>query len=203
MATRITDATAAAAALGAMEIPVNDAGADKKLTVSQLNAYIEPISKATTAGQTTITGNADVYLVNSGIAIPETRLQVGTFIRWKIFVSKTAAGTAAPVFTFRHGTAQSTADTSRGAVTCSAQTATLNSGCIIDCMATFRAVGASAVLQFGVGQGVAGFSTQGGVATSATFNSAVSGMFLGISINPGASAAWTVSQVHVDLLNVL
>lgn len=37
---KISALTAAAAALGAMELPVNDAGASKKLTVSQLEKYV-------------------------------------------------------------------------------------------------------------------------------------------------------------------
>lgn len=189
--------------VGTMELPVNDSGTDGKISVSALNAYIEPISKAAVAAQTPAAAT-DVYITNSGIAIPQARIQAGTFIRWKLFLSKTAAGVATPIFVIRHGTAQSTADTARCTMTCGAQTATANAGCIVEVLATFRSVGAAsaAVLQGGVGQGIAGFHTIGAVATSAGFDSTVANTFIGLSVNTGTSAAWTIYQVQADLLNI-
>lgn len=201
--TKISALTAVTTPAGAQEIPVNDAGTTKKLTLTQVNAYTEPISIASVANQTPAAAT-DVYLTDSGIAVPQTRLQARTQVRWRILASKTAAGVATPIFVIRKGTAKTTSDTALCTITCGAQTATVNAGCLIEVIATFRSVGSgtSAVLRGDVGQGVAGFHTIGGGATSSGFDSTVSGHFLGLSLNTGTSAAWTITQVQGDILNI-
>lgn len=202
--TKISALTAGAALTGAEKFAAVQAAASVAITASQINAFAEPISSASVASQSPAAAT-DVYITDSGIAIPETRIQARTFARWRLMVSKTAAGTAAPIFVIRHGTAKTTADAARCTITCGAQSATANAGCMIEVIATFRSVGAAtaAVLQGGVGQGVAGFHTIGGVATSAGFNSTVASTFLGLSLNAGTSGAWTITQVQADLLNIL
>ncbi len=76
---------------------------------------------------------------------------------------------------------------------------------------TFRSVGSgtSAVIQ-GVasllhGLAATGLSTAASPAarvTSAGFNSTLANAVIGISINAGASAAWTVTQVQAGLENL-
>ena len=61
--------------------------------------------------------SSDTYLTSSGILIPSFGVQAQTVFRWDISASKTAAGTAQPVYTIRIGANQSTADTSRLALT--------------------------------------------------------------------------------------
>lgn len=201
--TKVSALSAVTTPTGALEFHVNESGTSKKLTLTQINAYAEPVSTAAVANQTPA-ANTDTYLTDSGVAIPETRIQARTMVRWRIFASKTAAGTGTPVFTIRHGTAKTTSDAARCACTCGAQTAVINADCMIEVLATFRSVGSgtSAVLRGDVGQGVAGFHTIGGGATSSGFNSTTSGTFLGLSVNTGASAAWTITQVQADLLNI-
>lgn len=142
---------------------------------------------------------ADTYLTNSGLILPSFSMQAGMVFEWKIFASKTAAGVAAPIYQVRIGANQTTADTSRLSMTGPAQTAVVDEG-VLTILVTCRSVGASGVLQ-----GYAGWQHEAAVAagfgeavqaTSAGFdNSALQGQFVGLSINGGASAAWTVNQV--------
>lgn len=201
---KISALTAVTTPVGTDVVPVVNGGATKGLSLTQINAYCEPISVASVANQTPAAAT-DVYLTDSGIAIPQTRIQARTFVRWRIFASKTAAGTATPIFVIRHGTAKTTSDAARCTITCGAQTAVINAGCMIEVLATFRSVGSgtSAVLQGAVAQGVAGFHTIGGVATSSGFDSTVASTFLGLSVNTGTSAAWTITLVQADLLNII
>ena len=141
---------------------------------------------------------ADTYV---GGFLAANRIQAGSCVTWKITVSKTAAGTAAPVFTFRTGTAGSTADTSRVALTSPfAQTAVTDTG-VIEAWAIIRTHGSSGVLAAGyqinhalatTGLGVQPAYGQSG--TSATFDTTAAGLIIGLSINPGTSGVWTIDQ---------
>ncbi len=149
----------------------------------------------------------DTYLTGSNILIPAGYPRVGTRYRCKFDVSKTAAGTAAPVVIVRFGTAGAIGDTARVTFTWGAGTAAADVGVFtIECL--FRAVGASGVLQ-GRGQcvhGVAlGIINLNGVTlqvTSGAFDTAVANSYIGLSVNGGTSAAWTVQQVLAELVGV-
>jgi hypothetical protein len=153
---------------------------------------------------------SDTYLTNSNISIPSTGLQAGTRYHMIMQVSKTAAGTATPILNVRFGTGGSTSDTSRCALTFTAQTAATDTG-TFEIWATFRTVGSgtSAVLQC-AGQRRHGASVTGlgnlvsetQVATSGGFDSTVSSSIIGVSVNGGASAAWTVTLVQAELENL-
>jgi hypothetical protein len=141
----------------------------------------------------------DTYVTNSGLILPSFSMQAGMVFKWELAVSKTAAGVATPIYQVRIGAAQTTADTSRLSMTGPAQTAVVDEG-ILSIMVTCRNVGAAAILQ-----GIASWEHEAAVAagfggnvqaTSAGFdNTALGGQFVGLSINGGASAAWTVAQV--------
>ncbi len=145
--------------------------------------------------------SADTYY--KGIQLPSFGMQAGSVFEWYFPVTK-GGGTAAPVFTIRLGSNQSTADTSRLAITHGVQTAVADTG-FIRVMVTCRNVGASGVLQGVVwlqhNLAATGFATTpAGLsiiqATSAAFdNSALGGQYIGLSVNPGASGAWVVEQV--------
>jgi len=157
-------------------------------------------------GTQAITANTATYL--TGSAITNANIKAGTVVTWTVSVTKTAAGTAAPLWSVRFGTTSTTADTAILNFTGNAQTAIADTGKItIECV--FRTVGASAVL---VGHYMlvhllptTGLSTgQGGVfTTSAGFNSTTAGAFLGLVLNTGASSAWTVNQVNVKIENLV
>lgn len=148
---------------------------------------------------------SDTYLTDSGILIPSGGMRVGQRYQWKIGVTKTAAGTASAVYTVRIGSAQTTADTSRLAMTASAaQTAAADEGLLmVDYVV--RSVAASGVCAgcAAWAKTLAGNAGLGGseVAVGAGFdNQALAGLFVGLSINGGASAAWTVDIVSADLI---
>ena len=150
--------------------------------------------------------SADTYYL--GIPVTSngiTRLQAGAYVDWTFGVTKTA-GTAAPTFNIRFGTAGSTADTSRCLMTMAAQTAVADSG-FIHVQAGFRAIGASAVIagrvflehQLAVtGLNVTVNHHQLVQTIGASFDSTPNGSILGLSVNPGASAAWVVEAVSMD-----
>ena len=122
--------------------------------------------------------------------------------------SKTNAGTAAPAINVRFGTAGAIGDTARCTLTFSAQTAAVDTGSF-EVWVTFRTIGASAVMQC-VGQRLHGLSVTGfgnlvsetQSVTSGTFDSSVANSIIGVSVNGGASAAWTIPLVQAELENL-
>lgn len=147
--------------------------------------------------------SADTYY--KGLQLPSFSMQAGMVVEWYFPVTKTA-GTATPIYTIRIGPNQSTADTSRLVITGPAQTAVADTG-FVRVMVTCRNVGAAGVLQgmvwlqhnlaaTGLANTPAGFSLVEG--TSAGFdNTALGGQYIGLSVNPGTSAAWVVNQLLV------
>jgi hypothetical protein len=146
---------------------------------------------------TNITANAaDTYV--GGIAVAG-RIQQGSAVRWRILVSKTAAGVAAPIFTFRTGTAGAVGDTSRVALTSPfAQTGVVDTG-VIEATAVIRTYSSTGVLVAGytvnhalAATGLAVQPAYGQSGTSATFDITAAGLFIGLSINPGTAGVWTL-----------
>src|SRR5438132_10763295 len=73
---------------------------------------VKTVRPLTNTGSTTTAG-ADIYLVGSNISVPPQLVRVGSTFRWRLNVSKTAAGTAAPIYNIRVGTAGAIGDTAR------------------------------------------------------------------------------------------
>lgn len=152
---------------------------------------------------------SDTYLTGSSIAIP-AGLKAGSRYRCVFSVTKTAAGTATPIVNVRFGTNGTTADTSLATLTFLAQTAATDDA-IFQIYITFRSVGSgtSAVVQAEAelkhSNNSTGFSGTAGTkivrATSSGFNSTTANSIIGISVNGGTSASWTVSTVQADLVN--
>jgi hypothetical protein len=210
--TKISGLTAVTTPVGASEFPVNESGTSKKITLTQVNAYCEPVSASSTAAQTL--GTSDTYLTGSGLTITPARLQAGAFYRCKIDMTKTAAGVATATTTLRMGTLGTTSDAAICLFTFpSAQTAAIDNG-FFEVLANFRSVGSgtSAVVE-GVmiihrTNTTTGFLSTSALqfmapirVTSSGFNSTTVTK-IGVSINAGASSAWTTQLVQADLLNV-
>ena len=146
----------------------------------------------------------DTYLVNSGLILPSSSMQAGMILEWEFAVVKTAAGTATPIYQIRIGANQTTGDTSRLTLTGPAQTAAVDTG-IVNIRVVVRSVAATGVIQgwarldhnlaaTGLANTPAGLSLV--QATSAAFdNTNLGGLYIGLSINGGGSAAWTIEQV--------
>jgi len=150
----------------------------------------------------------DTYLTGSSIPIPANALKVGTMYRCRFNVVKSGAGTQTPIINIRFGTAGAVGDTSRGTLTWSVQTAVADEG-VFEIWATFRVVGGSAVLQT-LGRlahrlSITGFGTgvsEPEIATSGTFDSGVANSIIGLSVNGGTSASWTINLVQAELINL-
>jgi hypothetical protein len=148
----------------------------------------------------------DTYLTGSFIVLPAPP-KIGTKYKLRFDVSKTAAGTATPIVQVRVGTAGTTSDTSRNSFTFSAGTAATDVG-TFEVVVAFRSVGSgtSAVLQGRcslTSQATTGISSliKNVQTTSGGFDSTVAGLGIGVSVNGGTSAAWTVQLVEAELLN--
>jgi hypothetical protein len=159
------------------------------------------VSNASVAAQTGFA--TDTYLAGSNLALTTGLIRATTSMHWVFDVVKTAAGTAAPTVILRFGTAGAIGDTARVTFTFSAQTAAVDRG-VIEVWATFRTVGSgtSAVIAAtsalkhqlattGLNNTTTGYQTL--AVTSGGFDSTVAGSSAGLSVNGGASAAWTVT----------
>ena len=153
---------------------------------------------------------ADTYLTGSNLVIPAgLTLQVGTAFRWRIAMSKTAFGTAAPIWNIRVGTAGSVADSARIVFTQVAlQTAAADTG-IVSIEAVLRNVGASGILagclEMNHILAATGFSTLTMnimQVTSSGFDTTVPGTTIGISVNPGSAGVWTHQLIMAEMLNI-
>ena len=159
-------------------------------------------------GVQSISANTVTYI--TGTAITNANLQAGTTITWEISVTKTAAGTAAPIFTIRFGTGASTSDSTLITITGNAQTAAADTG-VFTIKAVLRTVGSgtSAVMASSYSMvhslATTGLSNGGGgvYGLSSGFNSTTSNAFFGVAVNSGASASWQVNQVFTKIENIL
>lgn len=148
---------------------------------------------------------ADTYVTNSGLLVPSSGLQAGMVFQWLLAGSKTAAGVAAAAYVIRLGVAQSIADAAILTLNAAVQTAVVDNGALL-IRAVLRNSGVAAILA-----AVAAWSkTQAGTAgfggsidgVSAGFDSTgKAGQYVGLSINGGAAAAWTLTSVEAEMTN--
>lgn len=150
---------------------------------------------------------ADTYVTDSDLLIPAFGLQVRSKFYWQMSMSKTGAGVAQPIISVRIGSARTTSDTARLAITTPAQTAVADVG-TLNIMCTVRTIGATGVIQgtawwdhrgtaasSTIGVGFANDGSGHTEATAAGFDMTTSaGNFVGISLNSGTSGVWTVTQ---------
>lgn len=153
---------------------------------------------------------ADQYLAGSNIVIPPHGLQAGTSFSWYFDVTKTAAGIATPIVSIRVGTLGTTADAAVVTFTLPAQSAVADVGLFI-INAVLRNTGAAGVmvgilnLTHNVPAATAGLSTSIApniVTVSSGFNTTTANLIVGLSVNAGASAAWTMQQVQSTAYNI-
>jgi hypothetical protein len=165
------------------------------------------LSNASTAAQTGFA--SDTYLAGSPLQLPAGLIRAATSMYWIFDVVKTAAGVAAPTVIIRYGTAGAIGDTARVTFTFSAQSAVVDRA-IFEVWANFRTVGSgtSAVIA-GIARlhhqlAVTGLNTvqpaglQTLAVTSSGFDSTPAGSYVGLSVNGGSSAAFTVTVVQAQ-----
>ncbi|MCA3555313.1 DUF2793 domain-containing protein [Aestuariivirga sp.] len=151
---------------------------------------------------------ADTYLAGSAIAIPPGRLKPGTRYVLTFDASKTAAGLVTPVITLRFGSGAAVADLALAAMNFPPQTAAADDG-RFTLEATFRATGAAAAIQ--AVSSLAHTGASGGLSNTpgpvrcagpVSFDSAIANATIGVSVNAGTGAAWTVALVQARLENL-
>lgn len=209
---KISALSAAGSVVGAMEFAVNNAGTSNKVTASQLNAFVDPASNASVAAQTL--GTADTYLTGSSVTFAAGRLKAGSYYRLVFDMTKTAAGTATATMNLRFGTAGTTSDTSRCLFTFpTAQTAATDNA-RFSVYANMRSVGSGTsatvegVLVIERTNTTTGFLSTGGLQFMTPIRVLSSGFdsttvtTVGLSINAGASSAWTTQLVQADIKNL-
>jgi hypothetical protein len=187
-------------------------GGSTSLSLNALDAYIESrgrVNNASVAQQTWAATEA--YLTGSDCQIPAGRLQAKTMYRCKFELTKTStAGVATPIVNVKIGTAGTTADTTRAALTFAAQTAVADTG-FLEVFLTFRTVGSgtSAVIRvtgtLSHALAATGLSTANqsiAKVTSSGFDSTVSALKIGCTFTGGTSFTGTTDQVQAELFNL-
>lgn len=142
-----------------------------------------------------------------GSVLPFANIEARTRLKFKLWLTKTAAGVAAPSFKLRVGAKGDATDTARLTFVGPAQTAAVDAAVVeIDIIA--RAVGAATVLH-GVmsmrhnldATGFAVVGTPVVPATSAPFDATAHDLLASLSIDPGAAGVWTVSGITAEYLS--
>lgn len=203
---KITDLTAITAVTDTTEFAANVGGADRKVSGLQLRDYFgDSIQNQSVASQA-VTAATLTYIAGSALAVPVAGLRVGTWFRWRMYLTKTAAGTAASTWHVRLGTAGTTADTAILTFTQTGLgTAVADTG-YVDILAVIRGPITSSCIAVGtcvLGHDlqITGFSVRPNVivqSTSAAFNATTASLIVGVTQTSGASQAFTYQQVVAE-----
>ena len=147
------------------------------------------------------------YITGSNVAITAGRIAVGTLLRWRFGMTKTAAGTAASTIDIAFGTTGTTADTAQVSFTKPAGTAVADEG-FVEIEATVTAIGASGVVT-GEFRMIHNLASTGHLqipaavvlTTSSAFNTSTV-TDIGLCITTGASDAITIGICTVEAINL-
>jgi hypothetical protein len=172
------------------------------------NRPIVPVNNFSVASQAPAAATR-TYIIGSNIAVPVTKLQIGSMFKWQFDITKTAAGTAASTFDIAVGTAGTTADTARVSFTKPAGTAAIDAGRIIIeaiCRGPLSAsgilVGHFTMTHNLVATGHAVIPCVDVTTISAGFDVTTAGLIVGLCITTGAADAITIQQVMAQSWNL-
>lgn len=149
------------------------------------------------------------YITGSAIAVPAGKLRIGTILRWRFNITKTAAGTAASTYDIAMGTNGSTSDTAIISFTKPAGTAAVDEAWV-EIEAIVRGpLSASGIISAHF-QMTHNLSTTGHAnipvvnkhTISGTVDVTTANLILGICVTSGASDALTIEQVSAEALNL-
>jgi hypothetical protein len=144
-----------------------------------------------------------------GSSLPFSSLDARTSLRWRLWLSKTAAGVAAPVIKVVSGPLATIADTARLTFTGPAQTAAADAA-YIEILALLRSAGGSTsavlngVFRMTHNLDATGFAVLGTptiLAESAGFDSTIRDVVAGLTIDPGAAGVWTIEGIIAEVVN--
>lgn len=163
------------------------------------------VRNASTAAQVVAAATL-TYISGSALRVPPGGLKVGSKIRFKFSMTKTAAGTATSTIAIVVGTAGTTADTARVSFTKPAGTAAIDEALVI-VEAVVRSVSATGVI---VGELVLvhGLENTGHAVipvvclntVSAGFDNSGDELVVGLVITTGAADAITIQMVDAELI---
>lgn len=178
---------------------------------SQDGATVTPLDRPNNASVTdqTINAASSALLAGSLLSIPVSKLRIGTMFRFRIGLSKTAAGTAANTFIFRLGTNGTIADAAILTFTLPVGTAVIDTG-NIDITITIRGPLSTSCVAQGRLTMVHNLSATG-LATipcvvlnvlSGSFDATVANLKASLSCTTAASTVLTFQQVQAEAINL-
>lgn len=178
---------------------------------SQDGSTVTPLDRPNNASvaDQTINAASSALLTGSLIAVPVGKLRIGTVFRFRISVSKTAAGTAANTFIFRLGTNGTIADAAIITFTLPVGTAVADQG-DIEILITIRGPLSGSCIAQGLFTMVHNLSATGLATipcvvlrvTSGTFNATTANLFASLSCTTAASTVLTFQQVVAEAINL-
>lgn len=144
-------------------------------------------------------------IAGSLLAVPQGGLKAGTVVKWRLNMTKTAAGTAASTFDISVGTNGTVADTARVSFTKPAGTAAADEA-DVEVMLIVKSVSATGVLTglFSMTHGLenTGHAVIPSVVVktaSAGFDNRGEGLYLALNLTSGAADAITIDYVDAEL----
>lgn len=194
-------------------------GNGEGLPVVELNAFLQwaangglvpgKIGTALVTQQASIPAATATLINGSIVPMPVAMMwQAGTTIRWKVLMSKTAAGVAARTFFIHLGTGGVVGDAIIATFTNAAVGTAAAGNALLEVIMTIRTVpspagaGATAIAYaILTNNGDTGFLTTGcdvTIGTMATFNTATAQQFLSLSVTTGAAEVISVDQCFAE-----
>lgn len=185
------------------------AGLDKVLRTKDENGYIRGLLNNFSVAQQAPAATTRTYLAGSALAVPPSKLQIGTMFRWSFDLTKTAAGSAASTFDICFGTAGTTADAARVSFTKPGGSAAADVGRVV-ITATVRGPLSGAGIVVGNFQLTHNLESTGhalipcvnAVTVSSGFDVTVANLIVGVCITTGASDVITIEQVMAEAMNI-
>lgn len=206
--TKISALPAVSAALLADEVPVNEGGTTKKMSLTQLAALFgNTLYNASVADQT-INAGVTALLTGTTVAIPVGKLRIGTRFRFVLALSKTAAGTASNIFTFQLGTNGTTADADILTFTLPATATGVVDNALINIEVTIRGPLTASCIAQGhlrmthnlLSTGFAGTPNVDLDVTSGAFDATVANLIASIACTTGALTVLTFTQAVCEAM---
>lgn len=192
-------------------VPVEQpsSGTLNKVTMAQLRAYLGNTIRNQSTGAQALTAATRTYLTNSNLAVPVGKLRIGTVLRWRFNITKTAAGVATSSIAVVVGTLGTTGDTDRIIFTKPAGSAVADEGWVeIEAIVRGPLSAAGIVTaEITVTHNLAATGhmlQQQFVANlqSAGFDVTVANLIVGLTMTTGAADAVTIQQLTAEAYNL-
>lgn len=182
----------------------------KLLTMKDENGFVRSIGQTnfSTAAQV-VPAAVRTYIAGSQITVPSAKLQIGTCLRWRFNMTKTAAGVAASTFDIAVGLTGLVADTARVSFVKPAGTAAVDEAWVEISAIVRGPLSASGVMvgQFRLSHNLAatGHAVIPNVAVStvsAPFDITPAGLIVGLCLTSGLADAITIQMVQAEAWNL-